>query len=113
MIATDQFPQKQPRLQELLESFAISGLSTSNASDMLLAMARGLGTALTSRPSGFTQTVASGTQSDSCFQVVGSTQSDITETYVFTTNVAKAMFSDAIMQAGGAPTQDIFLQGSP
>lgn len=81
-------------------------ISTSNANDMLLTQCS-VGTAFgtVSRPSGFTQVLATGTASDVAYDLVSSLQSSVTETYSWTTaSNSTSMIVDAIKAASSGAT---------
>lgn len=88
-------------------------ISTANTNDILIASSRWTtGASLTSRPSGFSQTVASGGVADASHNIVTATQSGVTETYTISAALNPGMLFDAIKAAGGAPATSNLLLDS-
>lgn len=74
--------------------------STNNANDIILEAFRSASAPGTiTRPSGFTQVLATGGSQDHCYRVVSATQSSVTDTYSYTNMTASMMIVDAIKAA--------------
>lgn len=82
-------------------------INTTNANDMIITQYVCGGCTLTSRPSGFTQVIATGSVTDVAYEVVSSAQTGLSVSYSVTTPNPNAMIVDAVQQAATAATQPL------
>lgn len=92
-------------------TISIAGISTNNPSDILITMMRGFATLSTvTRPTSFTQVLATGASQDVAYNIVSAVASSTTYTYSWTGGAQNAiMLFDAIK----AYNVDFLFQGSP
>lgn len=90
-------------------------VSTTNPNTMLVGLYGGDATySVLTRPTGFTQIIASGTVTDFANSIVSSAQSSVTETYSWTgTTANNAVIVDAIQASSTASSSSLFFQGAP
>lgn len=97
-------------------STSTTTITTTTANDMLITTGYISGGGLSSRPSGFTQIVSSGSFADVAYKVVSATQSGVNVTYTWSAGFNAGMITDAVVQAsggGGGGSDKMFMMGSP